>query len=196
MFLRSWVIHPWVYGTPWGTGCIGIIGGLYNLGRKQLSDAIREAKREDATPRRKGDPALCPIPGYGGRAFFVVGWLPTQRLAGPRAPAAMVSLGATISACCRQALPVGPCRADTPHTARGFLAMIVRPGLVSLSRGVAAALSGEFATSPLLFWLGDELCGTAPARSETGSRTAKRPRPNRSESCNRKILLNISFSIR
>ena len=84
-----------------------------------------------------------------------VGWLPTQRLAGPRAPAAMVA-GCTISL-----LSAGVAgylltavRADTPQVRmrRGFLAMIVRL-VVAVVLGLAAALSGEFATSPLLFWL-------------------------------------------
>ena len=84
-----------------------------------------------------------------------VGWLPTQRLAGPGATAAMVA-GCTISL-----LSAGfagylltAVRADTPQVRmrRGFLAMIVRL-VVALVLGLAAALSGEFATSPLLFWL-------------------------------------------
>jgi hypothetical protein len=84
-----------------------------------------------------------------------VGWLPTQRLAGPRATAAMVA-GCTISL-----LSAGVAgylltavRADTPQVRmrRGFLAMIARL-VVALVLGLAAALSGEFATSPLLFWL-------------------------------------------
>jgi hypothetical protein len=84
-----------------------------------------------------------------------VGWLPTQRLAGPQAIASMVA-GCTISL-----LSAGlagylltAVGADTPQARmrRGFLAMIVRL-VVALVLGLAAALSGEFATSPLLFWL-------------------------------------------
>jgi hypothetical protein len=84
-----------------------------------------------------------------------VGWLPTQRLAGPRAPAAMVA-GCTVSL-----LSAGLAGylltvvgSDTPQgrMRRSFLAMIVRLAVVVVL-GLAAALSGEFATSPLLFWL-------------------------------------------
>ena len=84
-----------------------------------------------------------------------VGWLPTQRLAGPQAPAAMVA-GCTVSL-----LSAGLAGylltvvgSDTPQgrMRRSFLAMIVRL-VVVLVLGLAAALSGEFATSPLLFWL-------------------------------------------
>ncbi len=90
-----------------------------------------------------------------GVGLCAVGWLPTQRLAGPQAPAAMVA-GCTISL-----LSAGVAgylltavRADTPQVRmrRGFLAMIVRL-VVAVVLGLAAALSGEFATSPLLFWL-------------------------------------------
>jgi hypothetical protein len=84
-----------------------------------------------------------------------VGWLPTERLAGPQAPAAMVA-GCTISL-----LSAGfagylliAVHADTAQVRmrRGFQAMMVRL-VVALVLGIAAALSGEFATSPLLFWL-------------------------------------------
>jgi hypothetical protein len=84
-----------------------------------------------------------------------VGWLPTERLAGPQAPAAMVA-GCTISL-----LSAGfagyllvAVQADTAQVRmrRGFQAMMVRL-VVALVLGIAAALSGEFPTSPLLFWL-------------------------------------------
>jgi hypothetical protein len=85
----------------------------------------------------------------------VVGWLPTQRLAGPRAVSAMVA-GCVISllsaALAGWLLIV--VSGDTPQARmqRGFLAMIVRVAVV-LVLGIAAALSGEFARSPLLFWM-------------------------------------------
>src|SRR4029450_10660683 len=84
-----------------------------------------------------------------------VGWLPTERLAGPRARARVVA-GCTISL-----LSAGfagyllvAVQADTAQVRmrRGFQAMMVRL-VVALVLGIAAALSGEFATSPLLFWL-------------------------------------------
>ena len=84
-----------------------------------------------------------------------VGWLPTRRLAGPQAPTAMVA-GCTISLLSAglAAYVLTAVRADTPQVRmrRGFLAMIARL-VVALVLGLAAALSGEFATSPLLFWL-------------------------------------------
>ena len=84
-----------------------------------------------------------------------VGWVPTRRLAGPQAGAAMVAgcaivlLSAAVVGWLLTALP-----ADTPHARmrRGLLAMMVRLAIVLLL-GVAAALSGEFARPPLLFWL-------------------------------------------
>jgi len=84
-----------------------------------------------------------------------VGWVPTRRLAGPEAPAAMMAgcgislLSAALAGCLLVAV-----HADTPQVRmqRGFLAMIVRLVAV-LVLGIAAALSGEFARSPLLFWM-------------------------------------------
>ena len=84
-----------------------------------------------------------------------IGWLPTERLAGARATRAMLA-GCAISllsaALAGGLLIVVP--ADTPQgrMQRGFLAMMVRL-VVVLVLGVAAALSGEFARSPLLFWM-------------------------------------------
>lgn len=84
-----------------------------------------------------------------------IGWLPTLRLAGAQAPRAMMA-GCAISllsaALAGWLLIVVP--ADTPQgrMQRGFLAMMVRL-VVVLVLGAAAALSGEFARSPLLFWM-------------------------------------------
>jgi len=85
----------------------------------------------------------------------VIGWLPTQRLAGPAATSAMVAgcaislLSAAIAGWLLIAVSV-----ETPQARmqRAFLAMMVRL-VVVLAAGVAAALSGVFARSPLLFWL-------------------------------------------
>ncbi len=96
-----------------------------------------------------------------GLAFAIVvglcavGWLPTRRLAGPQAVSAMIAgcaislLSAALAGCLLTAVP-----ADTPQVRmqRSFLAMIVRLVAV-LVLGIAAALSGEFARAPLLFWL-------------------------------------------
>jgi hypothetical protein len=88
-------------------------------------------------------------------ALCVVGWVPTRRLAGPQAGAAMVAGSAIVllsAAVVGWLLTTVP--ADTPHARmqRGLLAMVVRLAIV-IVLGVAAALSGEFARSPLLFWL-------------------------------------------
>ncbi len=88
-------------------------------------------------------------------ALCAVGWLPTRRLAGPQALGAMVAgraislLSAALAGLLLMIMP-----ADTPQARmqRGFLAMVVRL-VVVLVLGVAAALSGEFARSPLLFWM-------------------------------------------
>jgi hypothetical protein len=85
----------------------------------------------------------------------LVGWLPTRRLAGAGGVAAMVA-GCAISLLSAALagwllIVVG---AETPEARmqRGFLAMIVRLAVV-IVLGIAAALSGEFARVPLLFWM-------------------------------------------
>jgi len=83
------------------------------------------------------------------------GWLPTKRLAGPDGLPALAAgcaigwLSAAVAGWLLIAL-----RADTPQARmrRAFLAMVVRLAVV-LVTGIAAALSGAFARSPLLFWL-------------------------------------------
>jgi hypothetical protein len=81
--------------------------------------------------------------------------LPTRRLAGDAAIAAMVA-GCLISlvAAALAAWLIVSVSSETPTTKmqRAFLAMAVRLAVVVLL-GLAAALSGEFARMPLLFWL-------------------------------------------
>jgi len=85
-----------------------------------------------------------------------IGWLPTRRLAGAEAVAAMVAgcaiglLSAALAGWLLTAVA-----ADTPEARmqRSFLAMVVRLAVV-IVLGVAAVLSGEFARAPLLFWMG------------------------------------------
>ena len=88
-------------------------------------------------------------------ALCAVGWLPTRRLAGDEALAAMAA-GCTISlvSAALAGLLLISVPADTPQARmqRGLLAMIVRLTVVVVL-GVAAALSGQFARSPLLFWM-------------------------------------------
>ena len=88
-------------------------------------------------------------------ALCVVGFLPTRRLAGGDAVAAMVAGCAIslVSAALAGGLLV-VVSAETPEARmqRGFLAMIVRL-VVVIVLGIAGALSGEFARAPLLFWM-------------------------------------------
>ncbi len=87
--------------------------------------------------------------------LLVVGVLPTRRLAGDAAIAAMAA-GCLISlvAAALAALLIVSVTSETPTAKmqRAFLAMVVRLAVVVLL-GLAAALSGEFARMPLLFWL-------------------------------------------
>jgi hypothetical protein len=84
-----------------------------------------------------------------------IGWQPTRRLAGPQAVISMIAgCGISLLSAALAGLLLVVVHADTPQIRmqRGLLAMIVRV-VVVLVLGVAAALSGEFARSPLLFWM-------------------------------------------
>ena len=85
----------------------------------------------------------------------IIGWLPTRRLAGRDALAAMIAGCAIslISAALAGWLLI-VLGAETPQARmqRGFLAMVVRLAVV-VALGIAAALSGELARQPLLFWI-------------------------------------------
>ena len=93
-----------------------------------------------------------------------VGWLPTRRLAGAEAVVAMAAgcaislLAAALAGCLL--IVVG---AETPEARmqRGFLAMVVRLAVVVVL-GMAAALSGEIARQPLLFWIGTAYVALLP----------------------------------
>jgi hypothetical protein len=93
-----------------------------------------------------------------------LGWLPTRRLAGAEAVVAMVA-GCAISLVSAALagwllIVVG---AETPEARmqRGFLAMVVRLAVVAVL-GIAAALSGEIAKQPLLFWIGTAYVALLP----------------------------------
>jgi len=89
-------------------------------------------------------------------ALCAAGVLPTRRLAGPGAITAMVA-GCAISlvAAAMAGVLLTRVAVDTPEARlrRSFLAMTVRLGVVVVL-GLAAALSGELARQPLLFWIG------------------------------------------
>ena len=86
----------------------------------------------------------------------VVGWLPTRRLAGAGGVPAMVAgcVISLVSAALAGGLLI-VVSGETPEARmqRGFLAMVVRLAVV-VALGMAAALSGELARQPLLFWIG------------------------------------------
>ena len=94
----------------------------------------------------------------------MVGWLPTRRLAGAEAVAAMAagSLISLLSAALAGWLLIAV-GADTPEASmqRGFLAMMVRLAVV-IVLGIAAVLSGEFPRAPLLFWMGTAYVALLP----------------------------------
>ena len=84
-----------------------------------------------------------------------IGWVPTQRLAGSAAIAAMVAGNAISLLAAALAggllIAVGAATAEA-RMQRGFLAMVVRLTVVVVL-GAAAVFSGEFARAPLLLWI-------------------------------------------
>jgi hypothetical protein len=84
-----------------------------------------------------------------------IGWIPTQRLAGPEALPAMfagcaislvsAALAGWLTTMIDGSMPEGRMR-------RGMFAMFARIGIV-MALSVAAVLSGEFLQRPLLFWM-------------------------------------------
>ena len=93
-----------------------------------------------------------------------VGWLPTRRLAGAGGVPAMVAgcVISLVSAALAGGLLI-VVSAETPgaRMQRGFLAMVVRLAVV-VGLGAAAALSGEIARQPLLFWIGTAYVALLP----------------------------------
>jgi len=88
-------------------------------------------------------------------ALCAVGYFPTRRLAGE---AGVVAMAAGCGISLVSAALAGfllTAVAEQTHEARmqrGFLAMVVRLAVVTVL-GIAAALSGAFARTPLLFWM-------------------------------------------
>jgi len=93
-----------------------------------------------------------------------VGWLPTRRLAGAAGVTAMAA-GCAISllsaALAGWLLIVVTGETPEARMQRGFLAMVVRL-VVVVVLGMAAALSGEIARQPLLFWIGTAYVALLP----------------------------------
>lgn len=87
--------------------------------------------------------------------LMAVGFVPTRRLGGDHAPLAMATgCGISFASAALAGWLLIAVKADTPaaRMQRAFLAMVVRLAVVVVL-GLAAALSGEVARMPLLFWL-------------------------------------------
>jgi hypothetical protein len=88
-------------------------------------------------------------------ALMAVGLVPTRRIGGDDAVAAMIiGCGISFVSATLAAWLLTAARADSPtaRMQRAFLAMAARLAVVVVL-GLAAVLSGEFARMPLLFWL-------------------------------------------
>jgi hypothetical protein len=88
-------------------------------------------------------------------ALCAVGYVPTRRLSGPDGTGAMLAgCGISLVAAALAGWLLAAVGAGTPQARmqRAFLAMVVRLAVV-IVLGLAAALSGEFALTPLLFWM-------------------------------------------
>jgi hypothetical protein len=88
-------------------------------------------------------------------ALLIVGFFPTRRLGGDAAIPAMVagaSIGFLSAAVAGWLLVAVSAPTPTVRMQRAFLAMVVRLAVVAVL-GLAAALSGELAQTPLLIWL-------------------------------------------
>ena len=89
-------------------------------------------------------------------AICAIGFVPTRRLAGPDGvPAMFAGCGVSLIAAALAGVLLVAVTADSPQARmqRSFFAMIARLAVV-VALGAAAALSGVFATEPLLFWIG------------------------------------------
>ena len=99
-----------------------------------------------------------------GFGLCVIGWLPTRRLAGGGGvPAMAAGCGISLVAAALAGGLLIVVGAETPEARmqRGFLAMVVRLAVVVVL-GMAAALSGELARQPLLFWIGTAYVALLP----------------------------------
>ena len=97
-------------------------------------------------------------------AVCAIGFLPTRRLAGADGvPAMFAGCAISLIAAALAGLLLVAVAADTPHARmqRSFFAMIARLAAV-VALGAAAALSGMFATEPLLFWIGTAYVALLP----------------------------------
>ena len=97
-------------------------------------------------------------------AVCAIGFLPTRRLAGAGGvPAMFAGCAISLIAAALAGLLLVAVAAETPQARmkRSFFAMIARLAVV-VAFGAAAALSGVFATEPLLFWIGTAYVALLP----------------------------------
>src|SRR5262249_44788695 len=93
-----------------------------------------------------------------------IGLVPTRRLAGADGvPAMIAGCGISFVSAALAGWLLVAVAAETPEARmqRGFLAMVVRLAVVVVL-GAAAALSGELARQPLLFWIGTAYVALLP----------------------------------
>jgi hypothetical protein len=96
----------------------------------------------------------------GGEALIIaalcaIGWIPTERLAGPQALPAMIGgCGISLVSAALSGWLMTLVDGSTPEgrMRRGMFAMFARLGIV-VALSAAAVLSGLFAERPLLFWM-------------------------------------------
>ncbi len=97
-------------------------------------------------------------------ALDAAGFVPTRRLAGPEGiPAMFAGCAIGLASAALAGLLLVVVGAGTPEARmqRAFFAMIARLA-AAVVLGAAAALSGLFATSPLLFWIGTAYVALLP----------------------------------
>jgi hypothetical protein len=93
-----------------------------------------------------------------------VGIVPTRRLAGEAGvPAMLAGCAIGLLSAALAGLLIVAVAGDSPEAKmkRSFLAMVARLAVV-VALGAAAALSGVFATQPLLFWIGTAYVALLP----------------------------------
>ena len=97
-------------------------------------------------------------------ALCAVGWIPTQRLAGPGGvPAMIAGSGISLVSALMSGVLLTAIDGATPEgrMRRGMFAMMARLAVV-IALSLAAAFSGEFATRPLLFWMATAYAALLP----------------------------------
>jgi hypothetical protein len=97
-------------------------------------------------------------------ALCAIGWVPTQRLAGSDAvPAMIAGCGISLLSAALSGWLLAALDGSTPEgrMRRGMFAMMARVGIV-IALSIAAALSGEFARRPLLFWMATAYAALLP----------------------------------